>query len=118
MSIIIYLALFGVYLVLLVRFAMWTQARNLQWLFSLVFAVWCTAWFVVACISGDQFDMAFNALLGSYWWREFWKRKPPRMRDRVKKLVGAKAKALKAKVVAAMPKPSPVGKPALVPVGA
>lgn len=37
--------------------------------------------------------------------------RPPRNRRRVRKLIGAKARALRAKLIGAMPKPSPIPRP-------
>jgi hypothetical protein len=89
-----------------------------RWKYSLLAAIWCTFWVVVDIFTHAQLSLAINVLMASYWWREVFKNKPPTDRKKVAKLVGAKAKAIKAKVVAAMPKASPVSKPTLVPVGA
>ena len=93
----------------------YASTRLPKWAYALIWAVWCTVWCIVGLLTHDSFAAAFNAVLASYWWRTFWRNKPPRMRDRVAKLIGAKARAAKAKLVAAMPKPSPVGKPAFAP---
>jgi hypothetical protein len=85
-----------------------------RWKSALIMAVWCSVWAVVDVFTHHPVSGAFNALMASYWWRVFWKNRPRGDRDKVSKLVGAKAKALKAKLVASMPKASPVGAQVLV----
>jgi hypothetical protein len=62
-------------------------------------------------------EAALWAGLSSYWWYRFWKQKPPFDRKKADRLVGAKARALKQKLVDSMPKALPVMKPAFVPAG-
>jgi hypothetical protein len=107
-----------VFFYVIIRGSFWLYTHVPRWVYSLIWLAWCLTWFVVDVFSHDQVGMALQALVGSYWFREFWKHKPPRMRDKVKKLVGAKAKAIRDKLVAAMPKPSPVSKPVFAPAGA
>ena len=112
------LALSAVYYYALIKLCIW-GSRNLPlWKYALIWAIVCTGFVVWSILDGDHVGTAFNALYASYWWRVFWKNKPPRMRDKVAKLIGAKARAVRDKLVASMPKPSPVRRPVLAPVGA
>jgi hypothetical protein len=88
------------------------------WVYSLMMALWCTVAVVINVFRHDQVGIGLNVLMGSYWWHRFWKNKPPKMRDKAANLIGAKAKAIRDKLVAAMPKVSPVRIPQLAPVGA
>lgn len=108
-------AVIVLYFVGLLTFCAWAQRKVPPWAYALGWAAWCTFWFVWDVFDRDQVGMALNALIGSYWWHDFWRKKPPVDRDKVKKAIGAKAKALKAKLVASMPQASPVSQP--VPVG-
>lgn len=113
-----FLVVFVLYILALVSFCGWAQRKVKPWVYSLSWAVWCTVWFCLDIfLYHDQFGAALNAFVGSYWWRDFWKKKPPFNRKKVEQLVGAKTKALKQKLVDAMPKASPLGKPVLVPAG-
>lgn len=115
MSTLVSIVLYMGWLFAIVVFCSWVQQRVKPWVHSLCWAVWCTTWFAVdVFIVHDQFGSALNAAVASYWWRDFWKKKPPFNRKKVEQLVGAKTKALKQKLVDSMP----VSKPVLVPVGA
>lgn len=96
----------------------WMSKKFPMWINWLFWALLSSAFFVFDIVRHDESSAAFQALIGSFYWYMFWRSKPPRMRDKAKKLIGAKAKALKEKLVAAMPKASPVGSPVLLPVGA
>lgn len=114
-SFFIILAIEVAYLAALVMFCGWARRKVKPWVYSLGWAVWSTVWALYdVFVDHDQAGVAINALVASFWWREFWKQKPPRSRDKVAKLIGAKAKAIREKLVAAMPKASPIN----VPVGA
>lgn len=89
-----------------------------RWRVALFLALWSTFWGVYGVFQGNQVSVAINVLVASYWWRVFWKNRPRGGRDKVAKLIGAKAKAIKDKIVAAMPKAAPVRVPQLAPVGA
>lgn len=104
---------YAAYLLALLSFCAWVRTKVQPWVYSLGWAIWCTVWCIFDVFQHNQLGVAINGGLASYWWREFWKQKPPRMRDRVAKLIGAKARAVRDKLVENMPKPSPVP----IPVG-
>lgn len=74
----------------------------------------CLAYMIYGIVEGDQVTVACNALGASAWGLDFWNHRPPRMRGKGKKLVGAKARAVKEKLVKSMPSAAPVARPVLV----
>lgn len=108
-------------LILLLSIALWVllftwMGRTFKpWVVDLFCALILTVDAVISALQGHWGWAGYDTLVASYVWRLFWRRKPPSKR-KVKKLVGAKARAVRDKLVASMPKLSPVGK--LAPVGA
>lgn len=103
---------------LLITFFVMLSRRAPAWVYSLFCAIWCGCWAIVGLFQGNEFNVALNVLVGSYWAHDFWRKRPPGMKKKATEAAGAKAKAIKAKIVAAMPKSSPVRIPSLAPVGA
>lgn len=87
------------------------------WVYHLICAVVFTGVVILCLFPFDSTGAAINSFWASIHWYQFWKKKPPRMRDRVAKLIGAKARAVRDRLVKAMPKASPVRSPKLAPAG-
>lgn len=117
-STVIAIVLYVAYLFALLALCTWVQTKVKRWVYCLIWTALCAAGALIDLFSHDQVGTALNVLVASFWFHEFWKNKPPFDRKKVAKLVGAKAKAIKDKVVAAMPKASPVSKPVFAPAGA
>lgn len=88
---------------------------NPRWIFDWLGALSITPLAIDAAAEHSWWGYWFTALTVMGWWGVWHNRPPPRDKRRVRKLIGAKARALRAKLVAAMPKPSPIPRPKLSP---
>lgn len=117
-ALVVAVAILAVFYLLLFKGLSYTARRVPRWAMSLIVAVLELAFMVAALLTRQGFWAGIDAMLAMYWFNDFWKNRPRGMRDKIAKAIGAKARALKEKLVAAMPKSSPVRIPALVPSGA
>lgn len=97
-----FLALIAICVILTHLLSTW-----LYWLLATVFSITVMIW---SLIEGDIGSTLLNAAFAAYAAWMCWRNRPPK--DRIKRLVGAKARALRDRLVAAMPAPSRVPLPA------
>lgn len=82
-----------------------------MWVYDLCGVALCVYGIILNVKYHDQFWLAINATGLLSFLNSFFKNKPPRMRKKAKKLVGAKARAVKEKLVRSMPTAKPVALP-------
>lgn len=83
-----------------------------KWICTLIQALASTGWLILAIIDGTPWIIALFVVLAVLNWIDFWWNRPRGKGRRTAKLIGAKARAVRDALVAAMPKPSTVPAPA------